>query len=56
VATPQTFDGSLEKVRSFVMRCKLYLRIRMKEVMIEEKFSRCYHMCRKEQEIYKKKM
>jgi len=56
VATPQTFDGSSEKVRGFVMRYKLYLRIRMREAMIEEKFSRCYHMCRKKQEIYEKKM
>jgi len=36
VATSQTFNESLEKVAGFVMACKLYLRMRMTEVMIEE--------------------
>jgi len=36
VATSQTFNGSSEKIAEFVIVYKLYLKIRMREVMIEE--------------------
>ena len=34
IAMPQTFDRSSEKVRDFVMVCKLYLRIRMRKAIV----------------------
>lgn len=36
VAISQTFNGSSEKMARFVMVCKLYLRMRMREAMVEE--------------------
>jgi len=36
VARPQIFDGSSEKVLDFVTAYKLYIRIKMKEVIVEE--------------------
>jgi len=36
VAKPQIFDGALEKVSGFVITYKLYVRIRMKGVVVEE--------------------
>ena len=36
MAKPQVFDRALGKVLRFVMACKLYLRIRMRGVVIEK--------------------
>jgi len=36
VARPQIFDGSSEKVLDFVTAYKLYIRIKMKEIAVEE--------------------
>jgi len=36
VVKPSTFSGEAEKVRGFVMACKLYLRMKMREVMVEK--------------------
>jgi len=37
VAKPQVFDGAPEKVSGFVTVYRLYLRIRMRGVAVEEK-------------------
>jgi len=36
VAKPQVFDKALEKVLDFVIACKLYLRMKMRRVVVEE--------------------
>ena len=36
VVKPQVFDGALLKVSGFVITCKLYIRMRMREVVVEE--------------------
>jgi len=36
VAKPQTFDGTLSKVSGFVGVCKLYIKMRLRESLVEE--------------------
>ena len=36
VAKPAIFNGEAGKVRGFVTVCRLYLRMKMREVMVEE--------------------
>jgi len=36
VAKPQMFDGTLSKVSRFVIACKLYIKIKMREAVVEE--------------------
>ena len=36
VARPSIFSGEAGKVKGFIMACKLYLRMKMREVPLEE--------------------
>ena len=36
VATPQVFDGTSAKVLEFITVCKLYIKMRMREVLLEK--------------------
>ena len=36
MAKPQVFDRVLEKVLDFVIACKLYLRMKIREVVVKE--------------------
>ena len=36
MARPQVFDGTSSKVLRFVMACRLYIRIKMRGVAVEE--------------------
>ena len=35
VAKPQIFDGTLSRVAGFIMACKLYIRMKMREEPVE---------------------
>jgi len=36
IAKPQIFDGISSKVAGFITACKLYIRMRLKEKLVEE--------------------
>ena len=36
VAKPLVFNGEVERVGEFIMACKLYLKMRMREATVEE--------------------
>ena len=36
VAKPQTFDGTLSKISGFVGVCRLYIKIRLRDIPVEE--------------------
>ena len=36
IAKPSTFNRNVSKVVSFVIACKLYIRMRMRKILIEE--------------------
>jgi len=36
VAKPQTFDGTLSKIFGFVGACRLYIKIRLRDIPVEE--------------------
>jgi len=36
VTGPQVFDGTSSKILGFIMACKLYIKMKMREVAVEE--------------------
>jgi len=36
ITRPQTFNGTSSKVLGFVIACKLYIKIKIREVAVEE--------------------
>jgi len=36
VAKPQTFDGTLSKVSRFIGVCRLYIKIRLRDIPVKE--------------------
>ena len=56
MAKLQTLNREAGKVSEFLLACKLYIRIRMRVIVVEEQVQWVYCMCRESQQIFEKKM